>query len=202
MIGLSLTLKMYFASLLFVLPLSLLFAILKLIGPKPVKWLLNIYTWAWRGTPLLLQLFIAMYGFPIIGINIPKFAAAAGVFCLNMSAYVTEIMRAAIGSVDKGQYEAGKVLGMSYTQTMFRVVLPQSFRIALPPTCNEAINLIKDTALATVVGLMDLTRTANIISNRDGSIISYGVAFVIFLLLTSLMVKVFAMLEKKATAYD
>ncbi len=202
MIGLGTTLEMYFASLILVLPLGVIFAILKLMGPKPVRWILNVYTWAWRGTPLLLQLFIVIYGFPVIGINLPKFLAAAGVFCLNMSAYVTEIMRAAIGSVDKGQYEACKVLGMSYPQTMLRVIIPQSFRIALPPTCNEAINLIKDTALVSVINLMDVTRTAVIIANRDFRIVSYIIAFIIFLLLTSFMVKVFAYLEKKATAYD
>ncbi|MCR4962661.1 MAG: amino acid ABC transporter permease [Firmicutes bacterium] len=202
MIGLGTTLKMYFASLIFVLPLGVIFAILKLMGPKPVKWLLNIYTWAWRGTPLLLQLFIVIYGFPIIGVNLPKFVAAAGVFCLNMSAYVTEIMRAAIGSVDKGQYEACRVLGLSYPQTMLRVIIPQSFRIALPPTCNEAINLIKDTALVSVINLMDVTRTAVNIANRDLRIVSYVIAFIIFLLLTSFMVKLFNWLEKKATAYD
>ncbi|MEG1997875.1 MAG: amino acid ABC transporter permease [Clostridiales bacterium] len=202
MIGLGVTIKMYFASLIFVLPLGVFFAIMKLIGPKPVKWLLNIYTWAWRGTPLLLQLFIVIYGFPVIGLDIPKFVAAAGVFCLNMAAYITEIMRAAIGSVDKGQYEACQVLGMSYVKTMFRVIIPQSFRIALPPTCNEAINLIKDTALVSVINLMDLTRTAVIISNRDFTIIAYAVAFVIFLLLTSVMVKLFGWLEKKSMAYD
>ena len=97
-----------------------------------MRWLLNIYTWAWRGTPLLLQLMIVKFGLPYLGINIPEFYGATLVFALNTSAYVTEIMRGAIQSIDRGQYEAAKALGIPYWTTMFRIVLPQAFRIALP----------------------------------------------------------------------
>ena len=202
LIGLVTTLKMYCCSFILAIPLGMLFGILKVLGPTPVRWLLNIYTWAWRGTPLLLQLMIAVFGLPMVGIEIPKFIAAAMVFCLNMAAYITEIMRAAIGSVDKGQYEACKALGISRVTMMVRIIIPQSIRIALPPMCSEMINLIKDTALVTVISLMDLVRTAFIIANRDFNIISYVIAFIMFLLLTSILVKLFSMLEKKATAYD
>jgi polar amino acid transport system permease protein len=202
LIGLGTTLKIYFCSCIFVIPLSVLFAVLKLTAPKPVRWLLNIYTWAWRGTPLLLQLLIAVYGLPMFGIFIPKFICACMVFCLNMTAYVTEIMRAAISSVDKGQYEACQVLGISRLRTMIRVIIPQSIRIAIPPTCSEMINLIKDTALVTIISLMDLVRTVTVIADRDFNIIAYVIAFIMFLLMTSVLIRLFGLLEKKAMAYD
>ena len=201
-VGVVNTLKVYFLAILPVLPLGVLFGIAKVMGPKPIRWLLNVYTWAWRGTPLLLQLFIAKFGFPYIGINIPVFWAVVGVFTLNMTAYITEIMRAAIQSVDKGQYEACKALGIPYTKTMLRIIIPQSFRIALPPACFEAINLINDTALICVIGMQDMVRVAGQIVTRDHTLIAYVIVFVIYLGLTSLMVFLFGKLEKRVTQYD
>ena len=201
--GLVTTLHMYFWSAIFVIPLAILFAFLKVSGPKPIRWILNVYTWAWRGTPLLLQLMVAIFGLPTIGINISnKFAVAAVVFCLNNTAYVTEIMRSAIESVDKGQYEACQVLGFSRVWTILRVIIPQSIRIALPPTCSMMINLIKDMALVNIISLMDLTRSAYIISNRDSTISPYVIAFIMFLLITSVLIKLFGVLEKRAMRYD
>jgi len=202
LIGLATTLKMYFWSFIFILPLAVFFAVLKVTGPLPIRWLLNIYTWVWRGTPLLLQMMIAVFGLPMMGVRIPKFAVAAGVFCLNNTAYVTEIMRAAIQSVDKGQYEACQVLGLSRVRTILAIILPQSIRIALPPTCSCMINLVKDTALVTVIGQMDLSRSAFISAQRDYTIIPYIVAFVMFVLLTSVLIKLFSFFEKRAMAYD
>ncbi|NLF80153.1 MAG: amino acid ABC transporter permease [Clostridia bacterium] len=201
-VGVANSLKMYFAAILPVLPLGIIFAIAKVAGPKPLRWLLDIYTWAWRGTPLLLQLMIVICGFPFIGIRLPGFIAAAGVFTLNMAAYITEIMRAAINSVDKGQYEACRALGIPYWTMMLRTILPQSFRIALPPACSEAINLIKDTALIAVIGMQDISRVAFQVVNRDHRLAAYIVAFCIYLALTSLLVYIFKRLEKRFTAYD
>ncbi len=201
--GLVTTLHMYFWSAIFVIPLAIFFAFLKVSGPRPIRWILNVYTWAWRGTPLLLQLMVAIFGLPTIGINISnKFAVAAVVFCLNNTAYVTEIMRSAIESVDKGQYEACQVLGFSRVWTILRVIIPQSIRIALPPTCSMMINLIKDMALVNIISLMDLTRSAYIISNRDSTISPYVIAFIMFLLITSVLIKLFGVLEKRAMRYD
>lgn len=201
-VGVVNSFKMYFAAILPVLPLGIIFAIAKVAGPKPLRWLLDIYTWAWRGTPLLLQLMIAIYGFPYIGIKLPPFIAAAGVFTLNMAAYITEIMRAAINSVDKGQYEACRALGIPYWTMMLRIILPQSFRIALPPACSEAINLIKDTALIAVISMQDTSRVAFQIVTRDHRLEAYIIAFCIYLALTSLLVYLFKRLEKRFTAYD
>ena len=201
-IGIVNTLKMYFAAILPVLPLGIILAIAKVAGPKPLRWLLDVYTWAWRGTPLLLQLMIVIYGFPYLGIKLPAFFAAAGVFTLNMAAYVTEIMRAAIQSVDRGQFEACRVLGIPYWKMMIRIILPQSIRIALPPLCSESINLIKDTALICVISMQDISRVAFQIVSRDHRLEAYLIAFGIYLLLTSLLVLLSRHLEKRFTAYD
>jgi polar amino acid transport system permease protein len=200
--GLWTTAKVYVVTIIFAIPLAVLAAIGKVAGPKILKGVLAIYTWAWRGTPLLLQLFIVVFGLPVIGIRLPLFVAAVLVYVLNMAAYITEIMRAAIQSVDKGQYEAAKVLGMSYWQTMFRIILPQSIRMALPPTCSEAINLVKDTALLTTISMHDLLRAAKLIATRDYSIVAYIIAFMLYLIISSVFVKLFGELEKKAAYYD
>jgi len=201
-VGVVNSLKMYFLAILPVLPLGILFALCKVMGPKPLRWLLNVYTWAWRGTPLLLQLFVAKFGLPMLGIDVPLYWAVVGVFTLNMTAYITEIMRAAIQSVDKGQYEACKALGISYPHTILRIILPQSLRIALPPACSEAINLIKDTALICVIGMQDMVRVANQIVARDHVLTAYLIVFVIYLGLTSLMIFLFGKLEKRFSAYE
>ena len=201
-VGVLTTLKVHFVAILPVLPLGVLFAISKVAGPKPLRWLLNIYTWAWRGTPLLLQLMIVKFGLPYLGINIPEFYGATLVFALNTSAYVTEIMRGAIQSIDRGQYEAAKALGIPYWTTMFRIVLPQAFRIALPSACSEAINLIKDTAIISLISLQDITKVTQQIFARDHNIIVYVEAFCIYLILTSVLVFIFNRLEKRFGRYE
>jgi len=201
-VGVAGTLQVYVGAIFPALLAGVFFAIAKTAGPAPMRWLLNIYTWAWRGVPLLLQLMIMKYGIlPLIGAR-DDFPGAVWVFTLNMGAYITEIMRAAIGSVDRGQYEACRVLGISYWRMMFRVIIPQSIRIALPPACSEAINLLKDAAVISIISMQDIVRVSNQITTRDKTIIPYIYAFVIYLALTSLLVKLFNTLEKRYTAYD
>jgi polar amino acid transport system permease protein len=119
-----------------------------------------------------------------------------------MGAYITEIMRAAIGSVDRGQYEACRVLGIPYWRTIFRIIIPQSIRIALPPACGEAINLLKDAAVISIISMQDIVRVSNQITTRDKTIIPYIYACAIYLALTSVLVKLFGRLERLFTAYD
>ena len=178
--GLKLTAKIYVATLILALPLGLLAAIGKVSGPNIIKKILFLYTWVWRGTPLLLQLFFMFYGLPVIGIRLSPFAAATTTYALNYGAYLTEIFRGGIESIDKGQYEAAKVLGMTYVQTMRRIIIPQTVRRVLPPTCSEAVNLVKDTALLAVLGMPDLLRIATQIFTRDFDITSFVVAFVLY----------------------
>ena len=200
--GLKLTAKIYVFTLVFALPLGLLAAIGKVKGPKFLQKILYLYTWIWRGTPLLLQLFFMFYGLPIIGIRLSPFTAATITYALNSGAYLTEIFRGGIESIDRGQYEAAKVLGMSYPQTMRRIIIPQTVRRVLPPTCSEAVNLVKETALLAVIGMPDLLRIATQIFTRDFNIIPFVVAFVLYLIISSVLVKLFGTLEKKYSIYE
>jgi len=202
MVGIGNTMKIYFIAILPALPLGVLCGIGKAVGPKPLRSLLGVYTWAWRGTPLLLQLMIAIFGLPMLGIKIPDYLIVSIAFALNMGAYITEIMRAAIQSVDKGQYEACSALSIPYWRTMFRVIIPQSIRIAIPPACSEAINLVKDIAIVAIIGLQDITRVTQQIGFRDKTFSPFVIAFLAYLLLTTVFVKLFGALEKKSTSYD
>lgn len=200
--GLKLTAKIYAATLLIALPLGLLAAIGKVKGSKLIKKVLFLYTWVWRATPLLLQLFFMFYGLPVIGIRLSPFAAATITYALNYGAYLTEIFRGGIESIDKGQYEAAKSLGLTYPQTMRRIIIPQTVRRVLPTTCSEAVNLVKDTALLAVLGLPDLLRIATQIFTRDFDITPFIIAFILYLIISSVLVKLFGELEKKYSIYE
>ena len=200
--GLKLTAKIYVATLVIALPLGLLAAIGKVSGSQFIKKVLFLYTWVWRGTPLLLQLFFMFYGLPVIGIRLSPFAAATITYALNYGAYLTEIFRGGIESIDKGQYEAAKALGMTYAQTMRRIIIPQTVRRVLPTTCSEAVNLVKDTALLAVLGMPDLLRIATQIFTRDFNITPFVVAFVLYLIISSVLVKLFGKLEKMYSIYE
>jgi len=200
--GLKLTAKIYVATLVIALPLGLLASIGKVNGSNLIKKVLFLYTWVWRGTPLLLQLFFMFYGLPVIGIRLSPFAAATITYALNYGAYLTEIFRGGIESIDKGQYEAAKALGMTYPQTMRRIIIPQTVRRVLPTTCSEAVNLVKDTALLAVIGMPDLLRIATQIFTRDFDITPFIVAFVLYLIISSILVKLFGKLEKIYSIYE
>ncbi len=167
------------------------------IGPKPVKVLLNGYTWVIRGTPLMLTLFFMVYGLPAIGLKLPPFTGAVIAYALTYGAFLTEIIRGGLESIDRGQFEACKVLGMSYAQAMRRVIIPQTVRRVLPPACSEAINLVKDTALLAAIGIADMYRAAKQVFTRDMNIAAFVLLFALYLLLSSVLVKVFGIFEKK-----
>ncbi|MGH4051434.1 MAG: amino acid ABC transporter permease [Clostridium sp.] len=196
------TIELYFATIIFCIPLGVIGALIKVSNLKILGKVVDFYTWLFRGTPLLLQLFFTYFGLPIIGIRFSPFMAAALTFSLNYGAYFTEIFRSGIQSIDKGQYEAAKVLGMNYKQTMSKVILPQAFKRIIPPTCNEAINLVKDTALVAAIGLQDLLRAAREVVTRDFTITPFFIAAIIYLLFTSLIVMAFRKLEKKYSIYE
>lgn len=127
--------------------------------------LAKFYVSAIRGTPLLVQLMIVFYGLPAIGIFLDPLPTAIIGFSLNIGAYASETIRAAILSVPKGQWEAGYTIGMTYMQTFRRIILPQAFRVAVPPLSNTFISLFKDTSLASVVTITELFRAAQQIAN-------------------------------------
>ncbi|MBU3185342.1 amino acid ABC transporter permease [Clostridium estertheticum] len=197
-----LTIEVYVATIIFSIPLGILGALIKVSSLKVLNKAVDIYTWLFRGTPLLLQLFFTYFGLPIIGIKLSPFVAAALTFSLNYGAYFTEIFRSGIQSIDKGQYEAAKVLGMSYKQTMTKIILPQAFKRIIPPMCNEGITLIKDTALLAAIGLQDILRAAREIVTRDFTITPFIIAAIIYLIFTSVVVMAFKKLEKKYSVYE
>ncbi len=200
--GSLITLKLYAATFIFSIVVGILGALGKISGSKILNRILNLYTWIFRGTPLLLQLFFAYYGLPALGITLQPFTAATLTFIVNYGAYLTEIFRAGIESIDKGQYEAAEVLGMNYRQTMFRIIIPQTVKRILPPTSNEAINLVKDSALVAAIGLGDLLRSAKVIVTRDFTITPFVIAAILYLLISSVIVRFFSKMEEKYSYYE
>ena len=158
--GTVVTLKLFAFTLVMALPIGVVFAIARLSSLRFLNYLMQFYIWVFRGTPLLLQLLFIYYGLGIVGIKIDRFTAAVLSFVLNYSAYLAEIYRAGIQSIDRGQFEAADVLGLTRFQTMTRIILPQMFKRVLPPISNEVINLIKDTALVYAIGMSELLRVA------------------------------------------
>lgn len=200
--GSLVTLQLYGVTAVFSVILGVVAALGKVSQRTWLRRGLGLYTWFFRGTPLLLQIFFAYYGLPVLGIKLTPFTAAALTFVLNYAAYLTEIFRAGIESIDKGQYEAAKVLGMSYRQTMIRIILPQTVRRVLPPTCNEAINLVKDTALIAAIGMGDLLRAAKEVVTRDFTISPFIIAAGLYLIISSLIVLGFRKLETRFSVYE
>ena len=140
--------------------LAVLTALARLSSVKFLQIIARIYVSVIRGTPLLVQLFIIFYGLPTLGIIIDPFPSAVIGFSLNVGAYASEIIRAAIVSIPKGQWEAAYSLGMNYPQALKRVVLPQASRVSLPPLSNTFISLVKDTSLAAMILVTEMFRRA------------------------------------------
>ncbi|MCR4962660.1 MAG: amino acid ABC transporter permease [Firmicutes bacterium] len=199
--GLKFTVKLWALVIIIMLPLSTICAIAKVSGPKWLKTILGAYTWIFRGSPLILQLYLAYFGLPYLGIVLEPMTVVVTVFILCVVAYQTEIIRGGILSTDKGQYEACKALGMSYPQTMFRVVVPQTIRKILPQTCSEVIVAFKDTCLVSAIGLGDLLRSARELVIGDLRVDAFAVVLVFYLLVSSILVLIFDKLEKKYSVY-
>ena len=161
---------------------GLLIALGRIGKYKPVSRLCWFIIWLFRGTPLLLQLFFIYYGLPAIGITLKPITAAFIGLGLNYSAYLAEIIRSGILSIDHGQLEAAEAMGMSYWQAMRRVIIPQTYRVILPPVGNEFIALIKDTALVSTIAMVELMRTADQLFNASFNITVLGLAAVVYLI--------------------
>ena len=142
------------------LALALVVALMRLSSVAPVAAVARFYVSVIRGTPLLLQLFIIYFGLPSLGLTIDPFPSACLAFTLNVGGYASEVVRAAILSVPKGQSEAAATVGMNYSTTLRRIVLPQASRVAVPPLSNTLISLVKDTSLASTIQVTELMRKA------------------------------------------
>ena len=204
--GFALTAEIFLITLVGSLPLGVVVALARMSKFKPLAWLAQLYISILRGTPLMLQLMAIMFGpYYLFGLNMGsdwKFWACAIGFILNYAAYFAEIFRAGIQSVDRGQYEGAKVLGMSYGQTMRRIVLPQMWSRILPPVSNETITLVKDTSLIYVLAMNDLLRAARGIVQRDFSTTPFVVAAAFYLIMTLVLTYIFQRMEKKYAVYD
>lgn len=202
--GTQVTLSLFFLTLILSLPLGFLLAFVSRAKFKPLNWLIQLYIWVIRGTPLLLQLFFIFFGLPLINEQfvLDRFPAALIAFVINYTAYFAEIFRGGIQSIAKGQIEAAKMLGLSKIQTMRKIILPQVFKIVLPSLGNETITLVKDTSLVYVVGLSDLLRAGQIALQREVSIVPLFVVAVIYLLLTGIVTLILKYLEKRTNYYS
>lgn len=206
--GALVTLKLFVITLVLAVPLGLLLALARTSRTSrfaPLSAAVNAYIWLMRGTPLMLQMlfiYFALPFVPVVGVRLPDFPAAVVAFALNYAAYFAEIFRAGIQSVDRGQYEAAKVLGLSYPQTMRRIVLPQMVRRILPPMSNETITLVKDTSLIYVLALNDLLRAARGIVQRDFTTTPFIVAAAFYLIMTLLLTWGFQRLERRYAKHE
>ena len=165
------TVQVFVLTLVISLPLGLPIALGSNSRFKPLSFLCKIYVWIFRGTPLMLQLWFFYFFFPFnFGITFDALTTAVLTYVLNYAAYFAEIYRGGINSIDRGQYEAAHALGLSRKQTMFDIILPQTMKAILPPVVNEAITLVKDTALVSSLAVVDLMKATNSAVNRMTSL--------------------------------
>ena len=200
--GTQVTLEIFCVTLLLALPIGMLAALGRLSSLRPVSFLMEVYIWLMRGTPLMLQLLFVYFALPMVGIMLPDIAAALLAFTLNYAAYFAEIFRAGIQAIPRGQYEAAKTLGMTYPQMMKRIILPQVIRIVLPPISNETINLVKDTSLIYILAMNDLLRVARTIVQREFDMTPFLIAAVFYLAMTFVLTWGFKKLEAHYGKYD
>lgn len=158
--GLWITLQLGAASIVAGLVLGLGLSMLRLYAPAPVRFLTRVYIDIFRSIPLLVLLIIVYYALPFVGLRLSPFVSAMTALTLVSGAYTAEIFRAGIEAIPKGQFEASAALGLSGGQTMADVILPQAVKIVIPPLTNNSINVVKDTALASVVAMPDLLKQA------------------------------------------
>ena len=200
--GMIFTIPLTLLSFALGLSLGLAAALIRLFAPAPLAAGIKFYVWIFRGTPLLVQLFLIFYGLPSVGIVLDAFTAALIGFTLNIGAYTSEILRAAIGSVARGQWEAAYSIGMSWSQAMRRTILPQASRVAVPPLSNTFISLVKDTSLAAAITVPELFQAAQrIVATTYEPLILYIEAALIYLALSSILSALQSRLEVRLNRY-
>ena len=201
--GTKITLAVFFATLLLAIPLGLPLALGSDCRFLPLRWFCRGYVGLFRGTPLLLQLFFIFYMMPIyFNIRLDPLPAAFLTFVLNYAAYLSEIYRGGIGSIERGQYEAAACLGLTGFQTMFGVIIPQTVKRVLPAVTNEAITLVKDTALVSAIGVADLMKNSRSAVNRDGGTMAFLLAAIIYLILNAILTKFSYYLEERFSRHE
>lgn len=215
--GIKLTMVLTTLSMVIGFILSIFLALGKISKNLLISKLCSAYIFFFRGTPLLIQLLFIYYamptmlgfawksffpGDPMEGVFKGAFIAALISFSLNAAAYCAEIVRAAIQSIDKGQHEASKALGMTYGQTMRMIVIPQSIRRMVPPLCNEFVMMIKDVSLVFAISLMDITTISKSISSSSGDFLVFIPALAIYLVITAVFTFIFNKVEQRLSIYE
>ncbi|NFE95666.1 amino acid ABC transporter permease [Clostridium botulinum] len=200
--GLKVTLEVFVLTLILSIPLGIVVALARTSKFLVLRKLTGIYVLIIRGTPLLLQIVVIFFGLPTMGITFDRFTAAILAFVLNYAAYFGEIFRSGIISIDKGQYEAAEMLGLTSKDTFFRIILPQAIKRVIPPVANEITTLIKDTSLVYIIGLDELLKIAKIASNRDVTLIPLILAGAVYLVVIGILSKLLEKVEKKYEYYN
>jgi len=199
------TLELTIAAVFTALIISIFLALGKISSNAILRSISSAYIFFFRGTPLLMQLFFIYYTLPQIATSLnikSRFMAAWIAFSLNIASYLAEIIRSAIQSIDKGQMEASKALGLTYRQAMRLIIIPQAYKRMIPPICNEFVMVLKDTSLVSIIALTDLTFQTKMIASNKASALVYIPAMLIYLLMTALFSTVFNRLEKKLSVYE
>lgn len=200
--GLTMTIPLTAISFAFALVIAVATALVQFAHVRVLRQLARFYVWVIRGTPLLVQLFVVFYGLPSLGITLDPLPAAVIVFSINEGAYAAETIRAALESVPVGQMEAGACVGMSYGQTIGRIVLPQALRTAFPPLSNSLIAMLKDTSLAANITVTEMfMATQRIVARTYDPLALYLEVGLIYLLFSTVLTKLQRVGEKKLNFY-
>lgn len=205
LLGARMTIIITILSVAIGLVLSLFLALGKMAKNPLINKPCSAYIFFFRGTPLLMQIYFIYFGLPQFcpALTIKSaFVAAMIAYTLNTAAYLAENIRAGIQSIDKGQYEAAKALGMTYRQTMQLIIIPQTVRRLIPPVGNEFIMVLKDVSLVAIIGLSDLTKVTRAISSSSATALVYIPAMIIYLIITAFFTFVFNKMEKKYSVYE
>ncbi len=200
--GLTATIPLTIISFSVAMVIAVAMALIQFANVKVLKELARFYIWVIRGTPLLVQLYVIFFGLPSLGIVLDPFPSAVIVFSINEGAYGAEIIRAALESVPKGQLEAGYCAGMSYLQTMRRIILPQALRTAFPSLSNSLIAMVKDTSLAANITVTEMfMATQRIVARTYEPLALYIEVGVIYLMFSTVLTWLQRVGEKKLDFY-
>ena len=200
--GFANTLTIFFATLIFSIPLGMIVALLRMNRRRLISMPVSLYILVMRGTPLMLQIFAIYFAIPMFfGKNLDRMTATIVAFSLNYAAYFAEIFRGGMMSIPVGQHEACQVLGLTKIQSFFHVVLPQVVKRVLQPVSNEVITLVKDTSLANIIAVSELFRAAKNEASRTASVEPLFVAGLFYLLMNGVVTLVFSYLTRRMDYY-
>ena len=196
--GIIMTLPLALVSFIFAMIIAIVCAMIQYAKVPVLKYVVQFYIWIFRGTPMLVQLFIMYFGMQSIGVRISAITAALIVFSLNTGAYCAETIRGSIESVPQGQMEAGYCVGMSYMQIMMHIILPQALKIAIPPLFNSLIALVKDTSLAANITVAEMFMAAQrIVANTYEPLVLYIEVAIIYLAFSTILTYVQHFIERR-----